>query len=49
MDSPVHPYLSCNRSAIPRKRENVGLLLNEEGALVPEDVEKVELLNGLYS
>jgi len=32
-----------------KTKDNVGLLLKEEGALVTEDTEKVELLNGLFA
>ena len=30
-------------------RENVGLLLNEMGALVTEDTEKAELVNAFFA
>ncbi|GAB0179374.1 mitochondrial enolase superfamily member 1 [Grus japonensis] len=38
-------YISSKR----KTRENVGLLLNEVGALVMEDTEKVELLNAFFA
>jgi len=38
-------YISSNQ----KTRENVGLLLNEEGVLVTEDAEKAELLNACFS
>ncbi|GAB0208090.1 mitochondrial enolase superfamily member 1 [Grus japonensis] len=38
-------YISSKR----KTRENVGLLLNEVGALVTEDTEKVELLNAAFA
>lgn len=33
---------------VSRKRENVGLLLDEVGALVRENTEKAELLNATF-
>ncbi|GAB0206875.1 mitochondrial enolase superfamily member 1 [Grus japonensis] len=38
-------YISSKR----KTRENVGLLLNEVGALVTEDTEKMELLNAFFA
>jgi len=39
----------CNYTSSKQKtRENVGLLLNEVGAMVVEDTEKAELLNALF-
>ncbi|GAB0188533.1 mitochondrial enolase superfamily member 1 [Grus japonensis] len=38
-------YISSKR----KNRENVGPLLNEVGALVTEDTEKVELLNAFFA
>ncbi|GAB0184039.1 mitochondrial enolase superfamily member 1 [Grus japonensis] len=38
-------YISSKR----KTRENVGPLLNEVGALVTEDTEKVELLNAFFA
>ena len=38
-------YISSKRKA----RDNVGLLMNEVGVLVTEDVEKEELLNAAFA
>ncbi|PKU49532.1 rna-directed dna polymerase from mobile element jockey-like [Limosa lapponica baueri] len=47
--TPPSSWFALNKALKRKTRENVGLLLNEVGALVTEDAEKVELLNGAFA